>query len=681
VENQNKNRLAGMISDLWNGSVPRSLLWIVWYTVIVIFLIFAGRFAFIGASFHGLYQHDLFWVFWLISTIFFCISWFQWEKSGITYIILYPILLTIESLKLLPVGQISLHTLNILAIGWIVKGTIHRNIEIKSLQWGDLVIGCFAIVGGFSAFYSLLYPSWVNSLSVAFSAFDWNGEMNDFNALNMGYNFITGCILYIILRTTCIKIGFKAIYIALITQVILLILCWVVLQLVSFNPEFGKNKISPYFPFDSKHTIAMYSVMAFAVIFGRITFRKKKTTQLIGLAIICFALSIIVFFAGSKIAWVIIFMLFIFILTKKNKWNIIALLTLIIAFVFLFNKLEITKLIPDRINVEMRTLQPVNMTNNVTFTHRIGIYRNVIEIIKNYPFCGLGLGSSPAYISQYPVKGFLGGLNWDTYVNPDSPYLFYSTHNFYNCHNDFLEIIESMGIIGLLLFLIPLVFIFIITSNSSAIICIQKEMLYSGIAMCIISYVIFSSFNSMLTTSAGCIIFFEFLALCVCCTTDEKRSKPVPKLFLWPILLPICFFIGASWNLLYGGMPANRNYGIWNWHMRDEKNNFLLAKESQFVIPPFEKLDALAFSLPYDSQKTQAKILISVDGSKPTEVYIQKEREANLVLMKSSNPEKWTTVKVLCDSWCGRGAINSSLGVKPYSVSMRKIRPLTPTNY
>ena len=668
------------LKNLWNSSVPVWLCKLVWGIAIFGFLLLAARFTFLGINFHGLPKNEKFWLFWLVAFSFIGIGWFQWRRVGMLYLLFFPLLLAVDFLKFLPVGHLVIHSLNFIAIGWILRGLIQRLVDFQKLCWADFLVGCIAASATISIFYGLIHPSWVNSFSVAFSAFDWTGEMNEFNSLGMGHNFLAACVLFLILRVNCMGTNFDKLFKIILFQITVCVFLWIVGQSLNLIQDSKEDEISYAFPFDGKHGVSMYALMSFALLLGCFSFRFKKIADKTIFTFIIASLILMLILAGSKIAWMCIPIIFVFatIHARKGIWLLGVLLLTALIGLGIYSVIDIKSILPKNVIYEIDLMVPEKMSEAVTFTHRICIYKNVLEIIKNFPFSGLGFGSAALFIPHFPIGGFLGGLNWSIYADPDSTYLFFSTHNFYNAHNDFLEIAVSMGFPGLLLFVTLLVFILLLTFNKSPENSEFEKWVSSGIFLVFLSYIAFASFNSMTTTFPGCIILFQFLALGVCVTTAQKTSNQIHKMWLWPAFVPFVLLIGAIWTLLNSSLPKNQSYGIWNWHMKDEKGAFLLAREAQFVVPPCEKLVALTFRLPEDAPKSESKILVLVDGKEVKEVSVNKSSETIFPLTRDYASSEWIRIQVNCMDWCGRGAFGSPFGVKPYAVAMRKIRPAAP---
>ena len=664
------------LKNLWNSLVPVWLCKLVWGIAIFGFLLLAARFTFLGINFHGLPKNEKFWLFWLVALSFIGIGWFQWRRVGMLYLLFFPLLLAVDFLKFLPVGQLVIHSLNFIAVGWILRGLIQRLVDFQKLCWADFLVGCIAASATISIFYGLIHPSWVNSFSVAFSAFDWTGEMNEFNSLGMGHNFLAACVLFLILRVNCMGTNFDKLFKIILVQITVCVFLWIVGQSLNLIQDSKGDEISYAFPFDGKHGVSMYALMSFALVLCCFSFRFKNKNSLFFLFLVVATLGMILI-GGSKIAWGCLPIIIVLAAMRARKWAWLIGIFAIFLIVIIISP-EIIKILPDRLSGELQVMSPQKMSEALTFTYRIYIFQNVLEIIKNFPFSGLGFGSAALFIPHFPIGGFLGGLNWNIYADPDSTYLFFSTHNFYNAHNDFLEIAVSMGLPGLLLFVTLLVFILLLTLEKNPENSELKTWVSRGIFLVFLSYIAFGSFNSMTTTFPGCIILFQFLALGVCVTTAQKTSNQIHKMWLWPAFVPLVLLIGAIWTFLNGSLPKDQSYGIWNWHMKGEKGAFLLAREAQFVVPPFEKLVALSFRLPEDAPKSESKILVLVDGKEVKEVFVNKSSETIFPLTREYASSEWIRIQVNCMDWCGRGAFGSPFGVKPYAVAMRKIRPAAP---
>ena len=140
-------------------------------------------------------------------------------------------------------------------------------------------------------------------------------------------------------------------------------------------------------------------------------------------------------------------------------------------------------------------------------------------------------------------------------------------------------------------------------------------------------------------------------------------------------MMPLLYGIGCAVVLLGNYLPADRTYGVWNWKMRDSQGHFLIAKESQFLIPPFEEIEGLAFKLPEDFDGLDSTVAIQVNNRQVFDFKVSKYEETYFSIAPLRTPGEWTKVKILGKKWAGRGALGSPLGVKPYALVMRKVRP------
>ena len=380
----------------------------------------------------------------------------------------------------------------------------------------------------------------------------------------------------------------------------------------------------------------------------------------------------------SKGAWLAVGVVMILVLSWIKGWKgalLLMLLILSLGLVLRTNMQSDHKSDSVKGNLGM-LLSVEEWKKNVTLTERIDIWKKAFAIIESAPLGGVGLGSFNSIMEHFGSPKFTGSKIWSEYAYAEKSLLIPDdqvTYNSFHCHNDLLEITVGAGIFTVLLFAGIIAGFLSLAFKSKG---IEAETVVAS-AFAIICFLVVSMIDSRLLSFPDNILFWQFaafipLALGAC--GDDQKTDKLPMLSWVPLLAPLSVLIGGLIFLNSDSNPSNRTYGVWNWGLPSCNGGWLFAREAQFVIPPDEKLKSLVFQMPSDDNHEKIDISIMIDGIMVANKEIGKNEKYYFNLERFRRPDHWILVSIQSDHWTGRGALGTPFGVKPYAISMAKVR-------
>jgi len=665
------------IENIWGASTPKWMFRSVWGVVLAGYLLFAARFAFVGLNFHGLPSQPGYLWFWGLAGIAFATGWFQTGRAGLIYAAAFPVLLTVNSLDFLPFTQLPSHCLNFLAVGWLLRILVfrkeHEQAVFSSCRWSDFLVGCLGAAFVLATLYGLVQPNWRNSLSIAFSIFGWNRITDEFEALWMGQNLLFGVVCYMILRHAVERQGLQAAHRVILFQIFCVAAAWLANLLhwkISGLPE---TTTINYFPFLIKHDAAAFGLLGFGYVVGLAFFSNSKCTAKSCLACCCPVLFAFTFFSGSKAAW---FIMPVVLAGALMGWNWKKGLVLSLVFAALFvtvGRLANAGLFTQHIAGNMSEINS-DIGENLNLTYRLQMYEDALRIWAAHPLAGAGVGafgSLAPLIRCELLSDAAGSGPWLSVFD-------YRVSPFFFAHSDYLDLLYSLGVAGVSVFVCFLIFLLLVNafrifdSKSS------ELNIWAGLFFALLGFGLFSLIDSRLCQFNSAIPFWTFAAVAVSVGTSAVPiQKRISLWGLWPVLAPLAILLVAPFQLASGEFARNRDFGTWNFRMKDAEGYYLLAKEARFFVPASDGITALAFRLPKDAPKEMMEIRIAINGAQPHKLMVRKSDETVIPLDVAAGGGGLTQVTVVCEAWCGRGALGSPLGVKPYALAMRKIQAST----
>lgn len=285
---------------------------------------------------------------------------------------------------------------------------LYKKIKFPKLMLLVLGFVVFAFIG--TAYYSKDYRGWISLVLLCIS----------FYSLYLSFTIFKN--KYFIISIISMAFGLFG----------LVFICYFRNEFIHFSSIISaKSRLGP--PFDNANGVAAYAVVGLATSLYLVLFWKKKIRYLF---ILPFLISCLVGISTGSRSFLIIAVLFVllflyFALKKHKLIYLIALAITIVLFIVLLN-LPFMQVIKDRIVAAFKTLLGIaDKVDSSTLAR------------ENYIAYGFYLGSKNMLFG-YGVGGFGLKSGLSTYS-----------------HSNFAEIICNFGIVGLILFYVPLIILLV----------------------------------------------------------------------------------------------------------------------------------------------------------------------------------------------------------------------------
>lgn len=650
-----------------------------------IFGLFAARLLFATAMFQGVPGSDHVALFWTVVGLSFLGGAMGGARSALGYLAILPALCALAETKLVPVWNLPAIVLAAMFLGIFCRNIVHdRSFRTEP---GPLVfaVDALSLAVLLSSLFALLHPSVANSLSVAFSVPSWP-EKNEFNAMTMGFNWAAGPILFCLLAKLRKSDGnedLARVFVRLIYFQAAGIALLALPQIFTFGLSgVGVSRTALTLPFGAVHNLAgplaLYIGYLSAVLIRGVTQRKVSSWPIITLAM----LLPLVVYSSSKSLWVGVALVTGWLLwwgRFRLVLGVIAALGLVALSAFAWSRMSPPNepVATDSVSSQFHYLvNPTIWNKSPSFSERILIWPSAAIAASRFPIAGLGLGAFSHMISAFGPAGFTGTMRWDTYSDPSlencNPALLL-TYNSYHAHNDFLELAAGCGLPTAFLFIGILGALFFSAFGKRAGDMQPKDFAFpAGAALA--TFLIVACFDSRLLSLPDSLLFWQFALVAATGSGKWNSCARLGKTAMVAVLAPLAVLLGSIWTLAASNLPRDLTFGVWNWHWTDADGAFLLAKESQFLIPPEEKLKTLVFRIPKNCGLKELNLRVVIDGVEAGSGRITPEANLSVAVENLRRPGGWTVVRTETDRWVGRGALGTPFGVKPYAVAMQKVR-------
>jgi O-antigen ligase len=272
---------------------------------------------------------------------------------------------------------------------------------------------------------------------------------------------------------------------------------------ITFNPhppEFDYNNY--FFGTDfsfSQHPSYLAIYVMFSIIISIESFldlkirRSFRILWLFSAIVLLVSLYFLSSRAGILSAFILIPLYLIIQFKRKNKWwaslIIASIVVLVLAFSFLNN---------DRLKYYLPVESGTTVIDKIMLDNRVPIWKSTLRVIKHNLLLGVGAGDA-----SYVLK--------NEYARDGYSEMYY---NNLNAHNQYLEVLLGMGLIGFIIF-ISMLALMIYNAIS------RKNLIYGFFIMIIL---IFFLFESILNRIAG-ITFFSIFAFLLINLTEEKNLE------------------------------------------------------------------------------------------------------------------------------------------------------------
>ncbi|KPL04481.1 MAG: hypothetical protein AMJ90_00620 [candidate division Zixibacteria bacterium SM23_73_2] len=280
------------------------------------------------------------------------------------------------------------------------------------------------------------------------------------------------------------------------------------------------------------HLVAVIPLL-FVLILKKLNWTGIMAGATLGLALVC------LIFTGTRSSWIgfvgsLVFLFFLLRWVKTFKLNWKALLTLGIIFLIVLSIIIINwDIIAGRIS------QMISFSGSVSI--RIHLWEVTFDLIKSAPILGTGLGTFPVEFSRFKYPDF----------NLEVP-----IENILNAHNEYLEILAEMGILGLVIFLWFLSgffgYAFRYIKNKK-----EQRLIVSGLISGVTAVLVGSLFNLGLRWTGSAFIFWFLISFTLSMISNEQKSKKTPTkqkkiTLLHPVIYAmaiLAIFLIAFWHI------------------------------------------------------------------------------------------------------------------------------------
>ena len=286
---------------------------------------------------------------------------------------------------------------------------------------------------------------------------------------------------------------------------------------------------------------------------------KKKWNKFL-LRLIEYLSIIAIIILGSRLGLISLFIIyfFYFFWYKNHRLNQVFSIVVIFTFSFFINNSQTVN------NFDLSSLRIENLNNDESTNQRLNFYKKAIDLSFNKPFTGYGLGSW-----KYESLPYDNNNNNDILV----PYF---------THNDFLQILFELGIIGLAAYLFFLIILF-------KQILFLKDKLRGILIIIFIAFVINSLLNFPIHRSQEIIPFILIASMIF--SYSKKSNKSKGKLSFYILICLITPVLGLSFlehNSLkvQGKLMSDYNLGTFSLTKNEINDiNYLIPNLSANGVP------------------------------------------------------------------------------------------------
>lgn len=286
---------------------------------------------------------------------------------------------------------------------------------------------------------------------------------------------------------------------------------------------------------------------------------KKKWNKFL-LRVIEYLSIIAIIILGSRLGLISLFIIyfFYFFWYKNHRLNQVFSIVVIFTFSFFINNSQTVN------NFDLSSLRIENLNNDESTNQRLNFYKKAIDLSFNKPFTGYGLGSW-----KYE------SLPYDNNNNNDILVPYYT-------HNDFLQILFELGIIGLAAYLFFLIILF-------KQILFLKDKLRGILIIIFIAFVINSLLNFPIHRSQEIIPFILIASMIF--SYSKKSNKSKGKLSFYILICLITPVLGLSFlehNSLkvQGKLMSDYNLGTFSLTKNEINDiNYLIPNLSANGVP------------------------------------------------------------------------------------------------
>ena len=396
----------------------------------------------------------------------------------------------------------------IVVLTWLYRGYQKRNLYIAQSKL-YLPMALFLLWSLISFFWSfnlhLATISWVQYLTYAVLFFVVLNSFTSKKSINTLFHTLIISLFVVSI------IGLSQQYLSDITLI----------------KQFYYQFVAPAASFANKNLASHFVVMTIPLSFLMFTVAKNRSISFIYSLVTFFALWYVIIIAARQ-AYVAIFvellvlLLFLVFDYAKNDnaflKNIQHKLFKLLMFLFLiFSLFIVSNFSSDGFDLSKgNKLEKVGEISLEGGSTRIPAWKNTIEMIKDHPIAGVGVGQ---WQEHYPLYYDASALD----------VIFGDTIRLTKAHNEYLEMFANVGLIGFL----PLVWIFIIVFKSTwnKLKSNDDRGMVLAISMGMVGFTVVAFFSFPIWAYVSAFIMFIFIALVdnLTSTLDKKYIVPINK--------------------------------------------------------------------------------------------------------------------------------------------------------
>jgi O-antigen ligase len=388
---------------------------------------------------------------------------------------------------------------------------------------------------------NLSLPLILFSLFLVLSLFLSNSKIISLQELIIFLSYII--LFFLVINHVFSKNDFNG-FIYLFFILSFIVSAYTLIQYYGFDPYLGDlGKLTS--TIGQKNWISNYLAIVFPLVFSYFVLEKNKNNKrlyFVLLAIIYTTLLI----CQSRGIWISIVLTIIFALLiiykyklisvfKSNKKWLIALLIVFLVITTIYSTEN--PLNKSRLTVAERALSTLEMSTDTSINARFLMWKVAIEMFKDNPFFGLGIGTFKYHYLDYQAEYLLSNPNYIKNAGKAA-----------EAHNEYLQMAAEIGIIGLGIFLTIFVLLYkefwLFFKQEED---LQKKIIAWGMLLGITCFLLHSLFTFPLHVPALASMFFVFLGLSVTYINNfnlpEVKIKTDIKHFSVKLLLTIFVLI------------------------------------------------------------------------------------------------------------------------------------------
>jgi len=323
--------------------------------------------------------------------------------------------------------------------------------------------------------------------------------------------------------------------------------------------SFFENEIINFTGISMNRNISAFSIALKIplIIYLRQEINNLQTKKLIFLLEILSITTIIILQSRGALLSIILMYLFLLVKTSWRRKIIIPLIfTIVGSYVYIKNFASL---------YNQKVINPLALVGDQSFTQRLNYYDTALQLFQEKPFFGHGIGT-------WKIKSLeLLDFGESSLIAP------------YYVHNDFLQFLVELGLIGLLLYISIFFFLFFLIHKKFQ----KRETIIPIIQVSLLIFLLDSNINFPIHRSQELI---PFLLICSVILSRQPKESYRASKYLFILLIPLLLFCG------YLSIKENESLII--------QDKFISDYYSQSFEIDLQELDDVNYKLPNLSANT-----------------------------------------------------------------------------